>query len=288
MIRHFEAASSVSGLVSFLRAPYCAFPVTALSFALVAGLFAADSLAAPINYGDFPGNTVIYQMVREAPNSAGDAGALFGAPQVFADSLDFDPVGFGASTTGGGVDMTDGNLAFMVKAKPGNSINNIQIAEQGDTTLAGIGTDTTFSSVSMKGILNISEVDFVGINAISIPISITNFSPSGGSFGLGSDGGGGPHFVSNWNGSTLIDLTTANPVVAAALASQGVVPTLGVTKISVNFNNTLVAISQVGTSALIAKKDNGIIITTNIPEPTSCLLAALGLALCGFAARRSR
>ena len=64
---------------------------------------------------------------------------------------------------------------------------------------------------------------------------------------------------------------------AAAFASQGIVPQLGVTKISVNFNNTLVAISQIGTSANIAKKDNGIIITTNIPEPTSCLLAAFGL-----------
>lgn len=234
------------------------------------------------------GNTVTYQMVREAANSAGDTAPLFGPPTVSGDSLDFDPVGFSASTIGGGVDITDGNLAFMVKAKPGNSISNIQIAERGDTTLAGFGSDTTFSSVTMRGILNINEVDFVGINTIALPISITNFSPSGGTYGLGTDGGGGPLYASGWNGSLLFDLTTANPVVAAAFASQGIVPKTGVTKISVNFNNTLVAISQVGTSATIAKKDNGIIIRTNIPEPTSALLAALSLALCGLVARRVR
>ena len=129
---------------------------------------------------------------------------FFGAPTVSGDSLDFDPVGFGASTTGGGVDVTDGNLAFMVKAKPGNAINNIQIAERGDTTLAGFGTDTTFTSVTMQGVLNIYEVDFAGINSIAIPIAITNFSPSGGDYGLGTDGGGGPlATASGWVGSLL-------------------------------------------------------------------------------------
>ncbi len=62
-----------------------------------------------------------------------------------------------------------------------------------------------------------------------------------------------------------------------------------VTKISVNFDNKLLAISQSGTTSLIAKKDtNGIIVTTNIPEPTSCLLAMFGLVVGGLATRRSR
>jgi hypothetical protein len=84
----------------------------------------------------------------------------------------------------------------------------------------------------------------------------------------------------------LIDLTTANPVVAAVYAAQGLNPALPVTKISVNFDNVLVAISQVGTSALIAKKDQ-IIITTNIPEPTSCVLAMLTLVAGLAVSRRS-
>lgn len=292
MIRLLETATTVSGLVSYLRSGSSALVrrtgFAAVTTAIAISLSVASSHAAPISYPDMMGNTVIYQNIREAANSAGDAAPLFGAPSVSGDSLDFDPVGFGASVIGPGVDITDGNLAFMVKAKAGNAINNIQIQESGDTTLVGFGTDTTFTSVTMRGVLNINEVDFVGINTISMPISITNFSPSGGTYGLGTDGGGGPLFSSGWNGSLLVDLTTSNPAVAAALASQGVVPQLGVTKISVNFNNTLVAIGQTGTSANIAKKDNGIIIRTNIPEPTSCLLAVFGLALCGVAARRGR
>ena len=262
--------------------------IFALTAELLLALSGSSALAAPINYGDFMGNTVIYQMVTEDSNS-GDTPPLFGAPTVSGNSIDFDPVGFGASTTGGGIDMTDGNLSFMVKAKPGNSLQNIQIAEFGDTTLSGFGTDTTFSSVTMNGILNISEVDFVGINSIAIPISITNFSPSGGMYGLGTDGGGGPLFNAIWSGSTLIDLTTGNPTVAAAFAARGVVPTLGVTKISVNFDNTLTAISQVGTSALIAKKDtNGIIVTTNVPEPASMAMVAVGLLFGMSCKRRTR
>jgi hypothetical protein len=293
MIRLLETAPSVSGLAySFgFSSPALVrrtmFATAALGVAIL--FAAASSHAAPIVYGDLMGNTVIYQNIREAANSAGDAGPLFGAPDVSGDSIDFDPVGFSASVIGPGVDITDGNLAFAVKAKAGNAINNILFQEFGDTTLAGLGTDNTFSSVTMHGVLNITEVDFVGINTISLPISITNFGPSGGTFGLGTDGGGGPNFAAGWSGSLLVDLTTSNPTVAAALASQGVDPDLGVTRISVNFNNTLVAIGQTGTSALIAKKDtNGIIVTTNIPEPTSCLMAVFGLAMCSVAARRSR
>jgi hypothetical protein len=259
----------------------------AASCALAIGFCAGTSSAAPINYGDFVGTTVTYKMVTEDSNS-GDTPPLFGAPSISGDSLDFNPVGFGASTSGGGVDVTDGNLVFMVEAKPGNGILNIQISEFGDTTLAGFGTNATFTSVTMNGILNISHVDFVGINVITIPISITNFSPSGGTYGLGTDGGGGPLFNAIWSGSTLIDLTTGNPVVAAALAARGIVPTIGVTKISVNFDNTLMALSQVGTSALIAKKDNGVIIRTNVPEPASCALAVFGVALGMMCGRRSR
>lgn len=289
MIRLPETAPSISGQVSALSFGPLSLACRTILVATACVFSITTAQAAVINYGDKVGNTVIYQNIREAANSAGDVAPLFGEPDVTGDSLDFDPVGFGASVIGPGVDITDGNLAFAVKAKAGNAINNILIQEFGDTTLAGFGSDTTFSTVRMQGVLNISEVDFVGINTIALPISITNFGPSGGTYGLGTDGGGGPNFATGWTGSLLVDLTTSNPAVAAAFASQGISPTLGVTRISVNFNNTLVAIGQTGTSATIAKKDtSGIIVTTNIPEPTSCLLVALGLALSSLAARRAR
>jgi hypothetical protein len=52
------------------------------------------------------------------------------------------------------------------------------------------------------------------------------------------------------------------------------------TKVSIDLTNTLTASSQAGTMSLINKKDfGGISITVNIPEPTSLVLAAFGLAL---------
>jgi hypothetical protein len=261
----------------------------AFRFALLLGLAAccltATSHAASINYGNFSGTTVNYIAVTEASNS-GDAVPLFGPPTVSGDSLDFNPVGFNANSSNGGADITDGNLTFMAQAKPGFGLFNLKIQEFGDTSMVGFGTDTTFTSVTLNGILNVQEVGGAGINSVSIPISITNFNPSGGTFGLASDFGGGPGGTLAWNGSVLLDLTLANPAIAAAYADQHLDTSKPVTKVSLNFDNTLIAISQQGTSALIAKKDH-VIITTNIPEPASLglLLLATALSACGWRKR---
>ena len=53
--------------------------------------------AAPINYGDFDADTVIYLQVTEDANSPGDSPPLFGAPVVSGNSIDFNPVGFSAA-----------------------------------------------------------------------------------------------------------------------------------------------------------------------------------------------
>jgi hypothetical protein len=248
-----------------------------LAAASIGWLSSQTVLAAPINYGSFMGNTVTYVDVTEDSNS-GDTPPLFGAPTVSGDSLDFDPVGFDANATGpGGVDITDGNLTFMVVAKPGKLIDNIQLSEAGDTTLAGFGTDATFTSVTGTGVLNINEVNGVGIATISEPISLT-FSPSGGTFGLLTDGGGGPLFHTFWSGSWSKDITQV-------LTDHGI--SGGATKISINIDNTLTALSQSGTFSLIAKKEfGGLSITVNIPEPATWTLMALGM-LAVVAARRS-
>lgn len=261
----------------------CDGSVIKRAFAVALGLaFAAlggAATAAPINHGSFVGTDVTYVDVTEDSNS-GDIPPLFGAPTVSANSLDFTPVGFSASASGaGGVDITDGNLAFMVVAKPGKAIQNIKMTEAGDTTMAGNGNDNTITSVTGQGILNINEVDGVSINTIALPIDFS-YTPSGGSFGLGTDGGGGPNFNSLWSGVEFLDIQQI-------LVSNNIPFNLGATKVSVNFNNTLVAVSQAGTSALIAKKDH-IIITTNVPEPTTCVIALIGLIAGVAAIRRKR
>jgi hypothetical protein len=241
-------------------------------------LCASSSQAVPINYGDFMGSTVTYKMVTE--DSATDPTPLFGAPLVSGDTLDFTPVGFGASSAGGGADMTDGQLSFMVQAKPGQSIQNILIKEFGDTTLAGVvplNSTTTSTFVRMPVFIDIVEVNGVGINPIklsasSIPPIVATFNPSNGDFYLGIDGGGGPLYHTTWTGQLFVNLDAIQK---------------GITKINVNLDNVLIAVSQVGTSALIAKKDF-FTVTTNIPEPTSFGLALLAVALAGCLGRRGR
>ena len=250
------------------------------SLALVALLVAAPALAAPINYGNFGGATVDYLQVTEDANSPGDNPPLFGPPTVTGDSIDFDPVGFNAASAGGGADLTDGQLKFTVMAKPGKAINNVKFAEAGDVTLLGATfNDLTFASVSTHLFVDITEVDGTPISVVSVPITMP-FSPSGGTYGLLSDGGGSPLFTTAWTGSVSMDINSI-------LTANGIPFRTGATKIDVNLDNTLAALSQLGTSALIAKKNaNGVVITVNVPEPSTCLLATLGLALAGLKRRK--
>lgn len=251
------------------------------SLAILAGafLFVGQALAAPINYGDFAGTTVTYTQVTEDANSAGDAPPLFGPPTVSGDSLDFDPVGFSAAAAGAaGVDITDGNLRFGIQAHAGSAINSVVLSEAGDTTMAGFGTDATFTAVMAQGVISILAVDGVGINVVSQPFALS-FAPSGGTFGLLTDGGGGPLFSGGWTGSVSIDVN-------AILASKNVPFNIGATRVSINLDNTLVALSEAGTESLIAKKDFGGLSITVIPEPSSMIL--LGLAAVGLVVARRK
>jgi hypothetical protein len=256
---------------------------------LTLALVAQPTLAAQINYGTHMGTHVTYVNVTE-DTGADEPSALFGAPTVTGDSIDFNPVGFDASSSNGGADITNSNLVFMVTAKSGSRIQNIQFNETGDTTLAGNvapGSMGTASAVFASGVVDIHEVDFQGINHISVPFSMS-FSPSGGTFFLGTDGGGGPIFNTQWNGSVTIPIEQILIANGFNITPGVLDPDSGATKISVDMDNVLVAVSQPGTSALIDKKDfGGISIRVNvpgepggepeIPEPTAMVLAGLGM-----------
>ena len=248
-----------------------------------------SAAGATINYADPPmGATVIYSGVSES--SVTDPVPLFGAPTVAGDSIDFNPTGFGAFASNGSVDLTDGQLGFTVTAKPSFAINTITFGEAGITTLAGLGSNLTHTDVSANGNLDIYEVDGVGISVQKVPIHLL-FSPptaappalvgdplgSSGTFQLVADAGLGLSSLP-WNGHQLIDLNQI-------LTNRGIHFTLGVTKLAVDLDNGLIAQSELGTLALIDKKDfGGVSITINQgggggpngPEPTSFVLACLG------------
>jgi hypothetical protein len=245
--------------------------------------FLAASLpvnAAPINYGSHVGDTVEYVDVSE-DSTTGDSLPLFGAPIFSADSLDFNPVGFDAHATNGSSDSTNSILTFDVYALPGFAIRNMMFEESGDTTLAGLGTASTSTSVTAQGSIDIFEVDGVPVMVPSVPIALS-FTPSAGDWNLAADAAGGPFLNVNWTGSLFLDVNQI-------LTQQGVPFTHGATKLSISITNTLDATSETGTETTIAKKDfGGISITINIPEPGTAVLASAAVVAMVMAGSRGR
>jgi hypothetical protein len=266
---------------------------------LVLAIIAQPSSGAQINYGSHMGTHVTYVNVTE-DSGASEPLPLFGAPTVTGNSIDFNPVGFDASSANVASDITDSNLVFMVTAKSGSRIRSITLSESGDTTLAGNvapGSMGTASAVFGSGVLDIHEVDFTGINHISVPFSFT-FNPSGGTYFLGTDGGGGPAFNTQWNGSVTLDIEAILIANGFQIPPGSVDPDGGATKISLDLDDTLVAVSQQGTTSLIDKKDfSARVVRANVPsepgggvepvpEPTTLALATFAALSCLFALRR--
>jgi hypothetical protein len=263
-------------------------------------------MGAQINYGTFSAEHVEYVNVTE-DSGEDEALPLFGAPTVTGDSIDFNPVGFDASSMNGGADITDSNLVFMVRSKSGSRISSVTFSEAGDTTLAGnvsMGSMGTATRVTATGVIDIHEVDVdgdaiydpTGINHISVPFSLT-FTPSGGDYFLGTDGAGGPLFHTPWTGSVTVDIDAILIANGIPVPPGPIDPNGGATKISIDLDNTLTAVSQNGTSAHIAKKDfGGITIRANVPTepggdpeiPEPATVALVGMGLLGLFVGRRR
>lgn len=233
------------------------FKAGALALGLAAiGLISAAN-AATINYGNFgpvaPG--VTFLDVKE--NSVSDPVPLYGPPAPFSVGLDFNPTGFVATTTGGGADLTDGQLNFTVDSNL--PITNIGISERGDYTLFGAGTAATQVQAGSVLFATVTEIN-------GLPVAPINLAPVNASVGFNLAANAG--LVKPW---------------ALGLGLNVGVP--GATRIDVVINNTLAAVSEANTVAFIAKKDF-IVDLDVVPEPATAALA--GMALCGLALARKR
>lgn len=243
--------------------------VAAIVFCLASTSFTA-SAAYSTNYGNFSGSTVTFENVRES--SITETNALFQMPNVSVNTLGFNPQGFGAFAQFGGADFTDGQLNLTMKSVAGHHIQQINFAEQGDFSLFGFGTASTFVDVSASFFITVKKVDGIAITPFTVNSSMT-FAPSpSGTFNLSTYPGGGQL----WSGNFSFDVN-------AALISQSIPFLQGATEIDIALDNTLYAFSEVNTVAFIAKKHfDGVGITVYdpmVPEPATCAITLIGAAL---------
>jgi len=245
-----------------------------------AALIAGDVLAATMNYGDFAGATVVYNDVTEA-NS--EPNLLFSTPTVVGDSLEFDPVNFFADVDPGpGSQITDSEISTVVEALPGFFIDNLQISEEGDFTLTGLPGAFGVAQVGAAFFFEVLAVD--GVLVGDGPIGHVNMQfttgagPNGGEYSLPGDAGA----AVPWSGTAFLDIAAA--LNASPYAGQRA------TSVRLSFDNALVAAADGNASAFIKKKQiGGIIIRTNIPEPSTLVLAGSVIAAgLGLLRRRSR
>ncbi|QDT73041.1 PEP-CTERM sorting domain-containing protein [Lacipirellula limnantheis] len=262
---------------------------SASAAALALGLLAPFAQAASISYGNFGPVAPGISFLNVTESSGTDPVPLYGAPDpyssvvapgpVYEAGLDFDPTSFVASAAGGGADITDGQLNFTIVGQKDGldvvAIKSIFLSEGGDYTLVGGGTAASQVLAGAIMAVKVTEIDGSPVTPFSLPAANSSVG-----FNLAANGG----IVQPWSLGVLVDLE-------AQLLSLNKSFIVGVTKAEVVINNSLIAISEPGSIAFIAKKD--FVIGTApkpgiLPEPGT--LGMMGLALCGIgaASRRKR
>lgn len=254
-----------------------AYWVGSLAF-LCACALGISRVDASMMHSDVAGNTVDFTGIEET-SPTGDPLPLFGQPTASGDSLDFNPMGLSALAEDGGSDTTDGKLFVMVEARPLHTIETLSFLESGLVTLLTQSGDPIAATTSSVDI-DVLEVDGSPITQYNLPPQLLSYTPSDGDYQHSVDATG-PLFSSGWTGDLDVDLD-------AALTAGGIPFSFGATKVAITLDNAMLAsTTELGSSAFIDKKDLDIFAETAvIPEPSSCVLAFLAVALGAMVTRR--
>lgn len=230
---------------------------------------APSAFGGTFSWGDVsdPSGEVMYLDVEE---TNAYATSLFapepgvGGPEAVGNSIRFDPQGFQAQASGGGSETVVSTVEMLLMAQPGKTLENLLVQELGDYTLAGLPGGVASVSVGATFTWTILEVNGSPVTLFSQIDTLQ--VPGGGLLNRpGDDATAGP-----WSGSVLLDF--AGYLQANSIAGSA-------TKVSVAFENELIATSDAVSNAFIKKKEiGGFAVTANVPEPSSLLLlGSIGL-----------
>jgi hypothetical protein len=219
------------------------------------------------------GTTVIYSNIDES--SSTDATPLYYTPVASGDTLNFDPVftAFADGSSGNASEMTIGRLSFDIHASIGNIINGLQFVERGNYSLLSFG-NAALADVSATFFIEILEVDGIALHTPVNEEATMIFSPNAdGQFLYNTFG------ISNgpWTGNVGLDLDVL-------LSASGISYSNGITKLHVELDNTLLALTQTDSQAHITIQDFQVVSTTSsiasIPEQASLvMLSGMGSVL---------
>ena len=227
-------------------------------------LLATAPVQATTTYGDFMGANYKFINVNETAVTTGDTEPLFGEPTISGDALVFTPKTFSSSAPDEtpqppNSDLTVGLLNFIVEAAPGKRITDLQFVESGGWIISatGILSENNYAGeahATIAGTVFVNEIDNAPV--FLPPISFGSSTPA-----LKGPGGGA------WALNEAIDLN-------AILASAGISPNVGVTKVTISVDDQLSTAASLGASAFIDKKLFGVNV---VPEPSTGSMGLLGL-----------
>jgi hypothetical protein len=139
--------------------------LTAAAAAMTQGIAASTARADNIDYGDSPEVPPGVRFLDVIESSGTDAVPLLGQPDYFTTGIDFDPLGFTATETGGASDITEAQLNFTIasagkkKKTPTVGVEQISLFKAGDYTLSGSGTSATQALAGTILRATVTEID---------------------------------------------------------------------------------------------------------------------------------
>ena len=237
------------------------------SFVLAAWTFTTAARASSTNFGDFAGDTVIYEDVLEVSTDF-----FTTAPQITGNTLDFtnsiSQSNFQAEANAGTTDSVSSQLNAFIQARPGQSIDSFQIEVSGLSTVAGSG------NTAARALLGVTAriVDVDGSELPDGPLILNTIETTLAEFDV-ADGT-----------QNAADYTTATTISVADAAAAQFGITDPVTRVLWSITFTLEA--EADTPGFSSIEFNSIdSFTVTVPEPAT--IAFFGLTGC-FAARRRR